>query len=220
MVKVKICGIKRLEDALVSCEYGADYLGLIFVEGTPRCINTGEAACLVRSLRLDFEKKVPVAGLFMDEDAEKVISAVVECGLDMVQLQGEETPEQCALIKERTGSYVAKTFRMDKSGMISGKLSPRDYDGCDFFVFDTFHPEMAGGTGEVFDWKGLLSESANTKKPFFLAGGLCPGNVGSAVKTLRPYGVDVSSGVEMSPGKKDRKKLKEFIENAKQEKLA
>ncbi|MFA6635912.1 MAG: phosphoribosylanthranilate isomerase [Candidatus Omnitrophota bacterium] len=220
MVKVKICGIKRLEDAVVSCECGADYLGLIFVEGTPRCVNKDEAACLVRSLRRDFEKKIPVAGLFLDEDPEKVISAVIECGLDMVQLQGVETPEQCALIKAKTGSCVAKTFRVDKAGGIYGKLSLRDYDGCDFFVFDTFHPGMAGGTGEVFDWKSLVSESSNAKKPFFLAGGLYPGNVGSAVKTLRPYGVDVSSGVEESPGKKDKKKIKEFIENAKEKKFA
>ena len=119
------------------------------------------------------------------------------------------------LLKKKVDCRIAKTFKVTASGLVSGSHSPKDYDMCDYFVFDTFHPSMSGGTGETFDWKLLREESSRINKPFFVAGGLNPGNVVHAVKMLNPYGVDVSSGVESSPGKKDKRLLKEFIENAK-----
>lgn len=215
MVKVKVCGIKDAESALAACEYGADYLGFIFVKDTPRALKKSEAAFLVKGIPKSFKKGVLTVGLFKNESPEEVVSTVLMCGLDMVQLQGEEKPEECAFIKKKAGCFVAKAFKVTPSGVDFGGHAAGCYEACDYFVFDTFHPSMSGGTGETFDWKVLAAESHSINKPFFVAGGLDPDNVKKAITALKPYGVDVSSGVESSPGKKDKKMLKEFIENAK-----
>ena len=215
MVKVKICGIKNTEDAAVSCEYGADYLGFIFIKDTPRFLRKQEAADIIKAIPAQLKDKISLVGLFRNEDPEEISSAILECGLNMVQLQGEEKPGECDVIKKKTGCCVAKAFKVTGTALAVGSYSPVDYAACDYFVFDTFHPRMYGGTGEVFDWKMLDVNRPLINKPFFVAGGLNPGNVAGAVLSLKPYGVDVSSGVESSPGKKDIKLLKEFIKNAK-----
>lgn len=215
MVQVKICGIKSLEDALISCRYGADYLGFIFINGTPRYCARDEAASMIKKIPLRVRNKVILTGLFNNEDPKEVCSIVSFCGLDMVQLQGQESPEECAFIKRESGAYVAKALKVKHSGVVMAKFLPEDYNGCDYFVFDTFDQEKAGGTGITFEWKNFSETCLSFNKPFFVAGGLNPGNVACAVKTLDPFGVDVSSGVEISPGHKDIKKVKEFIKNAK-----
>lgn len=220
MVKVKICGITSLEDALAACEYGADYLGFIFVEGTPRFTAKDKVVNIAGSIPKSLRSGVLLTGLFKDAPWEEVVKTVIACGIDMVQLQGQETPSECAKIKKKTGIAVAKAIKVGVDGITKGKYSLDDYAECDYFVFDTFHPEMSGGTGTAFNWKALASECSSIDKPFFVAGGLNPENVAMAVNILKPYGVDVSSGVEKAVAKKDKKMLKEFIENAKAKQTA
>ncbi len=221
MVKVKICGITSMSDAGKSLEYGADFLGFIFVPGTPRRVNKDTVKEIVNLVSVESEAhhKPALVGLFKNEGLKKVAETVISCGLDHVQLHGDESPDYCAKLKDSIWVKadirvkVIKAFKVKEEIMPIGEYSLDDYTKADFFVFDTYHPEAAGGTGESFDWNVLKQHDIN--KPFFIAGGLTPANVLEAVKAVSPYGVDVSSGVESSPGIKDDKLLKEFIENAK-----
>jgi phosphoribosylanthranilate isomerase len=217
MARVKICGIKRVEDAIAACECGADYIGFIFIEGTPRFSRASEVSKLIKDIPRSLRNDVLIAGLFKDREVEEVCSVVSGCALDMVQLQGEESPEECEAIKKRTGAYLVKALKVSREGDIRGRYTAADYPQCDYFVLDTFLPGMSGGTGVAFDWGSLAGKNLRMNKPFFVAGGLTPGNVSFAIRTLKPYGVDVSSGVETSPGKKDKELIREFIENAKAE---
>lgn len=217
MVKVKICGIKNPGDALAACENGADYIGLIFVEGTPRYASQEDALEILKGIPSAIREKVSITGLFKDEDPAKVISIVTGCGLDHVQLQGAESPADCESIKKKTGARIMKVFKVYDSVLPNGSYKPADYDAADYFVFDTFHPYMSGGTGLRFDWDALIKAKPGISRPFFMAGGLNPSNVAEAVRAVRPYGVDVSSGVEEFPGKKDLNLMKEFIKNAKEQ---
>ena len=221
MVRVKICGIKRPEDALRACECGADLLGFVFVAGTPRAVTVGEVKAALSALPALERERIGTVGLFRDADPEDVVSTVVECGLDHVQLHGSEHPTYCLDLKEKLRAEhglkvkVMKTFKV-KAGILSaGSYVPGDYDGADYLLFDTFHKELPGGTGRSFNWEVLNEEKDTIGKPFFIAGGLGPDNVAEAVRYVNPYGVDVSSGVEEYPKKKDERLVKEFIYNAK-----
>lgn len=216
MVKVKICGITCLEDAVSARENGADNLGFIFVKGTPRCVHPDDVSRILKDMPPGMDTSSGITVLFENEDPERVISVVSACGADHVQLQGEESPGYCGLIKERTGSSILKVFKVYDSIIPNGAYMPGDYPAADYFVFDTFHPYMPGGTGLRFDWDVIVKEKRRLSRPFFLAGGLDASNVAEAVRSVRPYGVDVSSGVEKSPGSKDAGLIKEFIKNAKQ----
>lgn len=215
MVKVKICGISNIDDAVMCFENGADYLGFIFIKGTPRYLGENDVFSIISAMPAEMRNKVSLAGLFKDEDPDKVCETADVCGLDMVQLQGCETPDECSLIQRKTKRKVAKALRITEDGTLKGDHSPLDYRECDYLVMDTFHPSMAGGTGMSFDWDKFSLNNPDIGKPFFVAGGLTPVNVASAVRALRPYGVDVSSGVESSVGKKDIRLIREFIKNAK-----
>jgi len=218
-VKVKICGLTNLEDAAAACKYGADLLGFIFVKGTPRYI--GNIKNIILDLPAEVKSAAGIVGLFRDEELDEVAGIVSECGLDHVQLHGDETPEYCRELKDilqkkhNMALKIIKTFKVADAILPHGKYSFEDYENADYFVFDTFHPHVMGGTGLRFDWKVLIKERDRIKKPFFIAGGLTPENVPEAIKAVCPYGVDVASGVESSPGRKDEKLLKEFIHNAK-----
>ena len=204
MVKVKICGIRNLEDALKAHELGADFLGFIFFENSPRKLESAEARLITREL----PKGILKVGLFLDQDLNEVKVAASRCGLDYLQLHGNEDPGYCARLK--------KDFKIIKSFKVKDKASierASDYDVCDHYLFDTYVKGVPGGTGVSFDWDILTGKAF--KRPIFLAGGLTPKNVGEAVTKVKPYAVDVASGVEESPGKKNHKLLKEFIENAK-----
>ncbi len=203
MVKVKICGITNLEDAIVSCEYGADALGFIFYRKSHRFIEPEKAKEIIKAI----PPFVTAVGVFVDEDADRINEIAKNIGLNAVQLHGNESPEFC---KKITGKVV-KAFR------VIG-----DFDVSDFghgecrvsaYLLDTYIEGMAGGTGEVFNWD--IAVKAKEYGRIILAGGLKPENVADAVKKVMPYGVDVSSGVEERPGKKDLKKVKKFIERAK-----
>jgi phosphoribosylanthranilate isomerase len=214
MVKVKICGITNIEDALYSCKAGADLLGFVFVSGTKRAVTPEKAKDIIGGLPCGVCDKV---GLFKDEALDKVSECAVFCGLDHVQLHGDESPLYCAGLKRSLNAKGSKA-RIIKTFKIGAPGAPASFENdlypeAEIYLFDTFHAVLPGGTGDVFDWEILRRTKIG--KPFFLAGGLTPENVARAVLTAKPYGVDVSSGVEASPGKKDLRKIKEFIDNAK-----
>jgi phosphoribosylanthranilate isomerase len=196
--RVKICGITNLADALAAVEAGADALGLNFFEGSPRHVSMNKAA--------EISKKLPPfvmrAGVFVNADEDLVTRAIAECNLSLLQFHGDETPEFCT----QFGLMSMKAFRIRDAESL--KELP-NYQ-TDAYLLDAYLPEARGGTGEKFNWD-LAIEALKFGKPVFLAGGLTPENVATAVQKVRPFGVDVSSGVESSPGKKDRAKILAFI---------
>lgn len=221
MVKVKICGITNYEDAHMASDLGADLLGFIFVPNTPRCVDPEKVRDIVFELRGRHDE-IGFTGLFRDEDVSDVADVAAFAGLDLVQLHGREHPDYCAELKKKMKKdhdrdiRILKVFKvMDEIRNIDGYV-PGEYHEADYFVFDTYNREIPGGTGERFDWDILARTGGDIPRPYFLAGGLDPANVAAAVRTARPYGVDVSSGTESGPGKKDKKLLKEFIKNAKE----
>jgi phosphoribosylanthranilate isomerase len=201
-VKVKICGITNAHDALAAVEAGADLLGLNFCEASPRNISLRMAAEIARSLP-PFVVKV---GVFVDADEGLVTRAIGDCGLNLLQFHGDETPEYCA----QFGLMSMKAFRIrDVESLTALPGYPTEA-----WLLDAFVKGKPGGTGEKFNWD-LALEAKKFGKPIFLAGGLTPANVAAAIEKVQPYGVDVSSGVEASPGKKDPAKVKAFIQAAK-----
>ena len=201
MIKVKICGITNIEDALAAVEAGADALGFVFFERSPRNISPEQAVAIIRRL----PPFVQTVGLFVNEELATVNSIADQCGLDVVQLHGEESPEFCAGVRRR----VIKAFRVKDSSSLD-QIEDYNIAAC---LLDAWSPLAHGGTGKTFNWE--IAATASASKCIILAGGLTPGNVADAVKAVRPYAVDVSSGVESAPGYKDKRKLIEFIHNAK-----
>ncbi|MDD4956170.1 MAG: phosphoribosylanthranilate isomerase [Candidatus Omnitrophica bacterium] len=221
MTKVKICGITRAEDALDSFRLGADLIGLIFIKGTPRAVPESRAIEILEAARKNGYTS-GFTGLFMDSPVDEVSDMVVRCGIDHVQLHGDESPEYCERLenvllgKGARGVKLLKVLKVGTDGIIHpGGKSCRDYLCVDYFVFDTYDKDFHGGTGKVFNWDVLRKRIRDINKPFFLAGGLDPDNVARAVLELSPFGVDVSSGVEKLTAIKDKVLLREFIKNAK-----
>lgn len=202
LIKVKICGITSLEDALAAIDAGADALGFVFSPDSPRHVFPEQAASIIRHL----PPFVQTVGLFVNEPPETVNAIADQCGLDLVQLHGEETPGYCDNIKRR----VIKAFRVKD---ITSLEPIQDYrvSAC---LLDAWSPAAHGGTGRTFNWE-FAACAAQTGR-IILAGGLTPDNVAEAIRRVRPYGVDVSSGVESSPGRKDPDKVREFIRKAKE----
>jgi phosphoribosylanthranilate isomerase len=197
-VKVKICGITNVPDALAAVDAGADALGFNFYEKSPRHISTGAAAEIVRQLP-PFIMKV---GVFVDAEEDLVLRAIGDCGLSMLQFHGDETPEFCT----QFGLMSMKAFRIR-----NGESLPALADYLtDAWLLDAFVPDKHGGTGEKFNWD-LAIEAKKFGRPIFLAGGLTPENVAEAVRKVQPFAVDVSSGVESAPGKKDHEKIRRFV---------
>lgn len=200
-VRVKICGITNLEDAEAAVAFGADALGFIFYKKSPRYIDPLRAAAITRALP-PFVIKV---GVFVDEALEEVSRVREDASLDRVQLHGDETPGYCA----EASPGVIKAFRIRGRADIE-RLALYDVSA---FLLDTYVDGVPGGTGEAFNWE--IAVEASALRRIILSGGLTPGNVAMAIKTVRPYAVDVSSGVEAGPGKKDLEKMKKFIDEAK-----
>jgi len=201
--KVKICGITNLRDARAAAAAGADLLGFVFYKKSPRYIAPSKArrliACLPRTVR-----KV---GVFVNEGKERVKAVAASCGLDMVQFHGTETP---AYVNSFKGYGAIKAVRVRDRRSLDGLGRYR----ADFFLLDTFHRCRFGGTGKRFAWK-VLASLEKKKAKIIVSGGLTPENVGGLLRVFQPYGVDVSSGVEKAPGRKDHGKLKDFIRKAK-----
>lgn len=204
MIKVKICGITNHEDARAAVEAGADALGFVFYRQSPRCVQPDVVKAIVAAL----PPFVLPIGVFVNEEAETVRELMDRCGLALAQLHGEETASYC----ESLGRPSLRALRLRRPGDL---LALAEYKGraqVRGFVVDAFSDSEYGGTGQVADW-GLAAEAAKSAD-ILLAGGLTPGNVQEAARRVRPYGVDVSSGVEASPGKKDHEKVRAFIEAA------
>jgi phosphoribosylanthranilate isomerase len=201
MVKVKICGITSLEDALTAVEAGADALGFVFYPKSPRNIPPEQAGDIIRRL----PPFVQTIGLFVNEDAAIVNATADQCGLDVIQLHGEEPPGYCDSIQRR----VIKAFRVRDITTLDALVNYR-VAGC---LLDAWVPTAPGGTGQTFNWE-IAAEAVKRGQRIVLAGGLTPGNVAEAVRRVKPYAVDVSSGVESSPGCKDADKIRKFIDQA------
>jgi phosphoribosylanthranilate isomerase len=201
-VIVKICGITSPEDAVAAAQAGADALGFVFYDKSSRHVSVEAAAAAIRVVPPHIVK----VGVFVNPDEDLVLHAIAECDLNLLQFHGEETPDFCV----QFGLMSMKAFRVRDAQSLSA-LSTYPTDA---WLLDAYSPAQHGGTGERFDWD-LAKEAGKLGRPIFLAGGLTPDNVGAAVEQAQPYGVDVSSGVEAAPGRKDHAKVASFIRAAK-----
>ena len=200
MVKIKICGITNLKDALLAAELGADALGFIFYPKSPRKVAPETA----RSIIAQLPPFVAAVGVFVDEEAAVVRDLAARVHLDWVQLHGQESPEYCRDL----GRKVIKGFRIQDEDSL---CLLADYQGAaQALLLDTYKKGQVGGTGEIFDWH--LARQAKKFGPIILAGGLNPDNVAQAIEVARPDAVDTASGTEAAPGKKDPAKLRAFFE--------
>ncbi len=203
--KIKICGITNPDDALAAVTAGADALGFVFHKASPRCV----IAEVVRRIIASLPPFVLPVGVFVNEDMKVVRDVMDSCGLALAQLHGDESATYC----QQLGRPVLKAIRLRDMGSFLSLAEYKGRGGVRGFVIDTYSESVYGGTGQTTDWS-LAAEAAKTAA-ILLAGGLTPDNVGEAIVKVRPYGVDVSSGVEASPGKKDHAKVKAFIQAAK-----
>ena len=202
MVKVKICGITSAADALAAVEAGADALGFMFYESSPRFVTVKQSSEIIREL----PPLVAKVGVFVDPAEEEVRRAIAETGIDTLQFHGEEPPEFC----RRFGLKIIKAFRVRDAG----SLTATHAYVTEAWLLDSFVAGQHGGTGAQFNWD-LAAEAARRHRRVILAGGLSPANAAEAVRKVRPFGLDVSSGVESAPGKKDAAKVRAFIAAAK-----
>lgn len=200
MTKIKICGLTRVEDALLSAQLGADFLGFIFVPDSPRFIEPEAAAEIIRAVAAS-EASPKAVGVFRDASNEYIREVAAVAGLDLVQLHGTETEEDISTLD----LPAVKSFRV-------GDTLPdtTSVPSAEWLLFDTYDERRSGGTGRCFDWSLLAMYPRS--KPFFLAGGLTPDNVGAAVSLARPDAIDLASGVEAEPGIKDHDKLRSLFE--------
>ncbi|HEY5043712.1 MAG TPA: phosphoribosylanthranilate isomerase [Verrucomicrobiae bacterium] len=197
-VKVKICGLTSVADGLAAAEAGTDMIGLMFYDGSPRHITLATAVEISRALP-PFVLRV---GVFVNPVEELVTRAIGECNLSLLQFHGDETTEFCT----QFGMMSLKAIRVRDAESLKQLENFQTYA----FLLDAHSKNGLGGTGETFNWS-LAVEAQKFGKPIFLAGGLTPENVTDAVRTVRPFAVDVSSGVESAPGKKDAAKVRAFI---------
>lgn len=212
-LKVKICGIRALEDALVAAEAGADFIGMVFVPERHRRITPKEAKVIVDGVRNSGGPAPRIVGLFADQAIEEVAGIVEFCGLDLVQLCGKESVEYAG----QTGCDVIKVVHVAESATATDDAGTgaqvKEFSGVGHLVtLDRYVEGIQGGTGVGFDWDVAASLS-QAGHPFLLAGGLTPENVSKAITKVHPWGVDVSSGVETN-GKKDHAKIRDFMHEA------
>jgi phosphoribosylanthranilate isomerase len=199
--QVKICGVTSVADGLAAAEAGADMIGLMFYDGSPRHITLATAVEISRALS-PFVLRV---GVFVNPDEAQVTRTIAECGLNLLQFHGDEDSDFCT----QFGLMSLKAIRVRDPE----SLKQLEDFHTDAFLLDAYSKSGLGGTGEKFNWE-LAVAAQQFGKPIFLAGGLTPENVADAVKKVNPFAVDVSSGVESSPGKKDAAKVRAFIQAA------
>jgi len=207
MLRIKICGITNLDDAIASIAYGADALGFVFYPKSPRAIEPDKAREII-SLLPPF---ITTVGVFVDEEVSKIKETVAHTGIDVIQLHGSESPDYCEKLDKR----VIKAIRVKDLT----DLEPlKRYHKVSAFLLDTYTPDTIGGTGLIFNWE--IAIEAKRFGRIILAGGLNPENIGDAVRMVQPYGVDVASGVEgKEKGQKDHERLRTFIEKARKASL-
>ncbi len=201
MVRVKVCGLTSVSDAQLIAELGFHLMGFIFAD-SPRQVKASEVKEIIKRV----PSRVQKVGVFVNEKPDKVLSIASYCGLDLVQLHGDETPAYCNRL-QREGLRIIKAFRVKDQTSLKG-LSEFRQEGVDFFLLDSHHPHRRGGTGSTFDWRMIMG----LEDRIFLAGGLRPDNLFKAVKKVNPYALDLNSGVEIKPGKKDPVLLRRVAE--------
>ena len=202
--RIKICGVTRADDARAAVELGADAIGLVFYAPSPRNVDRDEARAIIATI----PPFVTAVGLFVDPVAEQVESVLRHCALGALQFHGNEAPEFC----RRFRLPYLKAVRVRADADLVQYLA--NYYDAQGWLLDAYHDRLYGGTGETFDWKLIPNDLA---RPMILSGGLTPDNVGAAVRLVRPWAVDVSSGVEAAKGIKDAAKIKAFIAGVKNE---
>jgi len=212
MTKIKICGLRRLENALAAAEAGADYLGIVFEPHSRRCVDMEDAKRLVHSFHVQWPGGEPQwVGVFANQPLEEVNRILSYCDLDMAQLSGDESPEYCAqvvrpvvkVVHVRNDAPAAKVVKEVAIRLI-------EYQKAGYTsMLDTYKEGVLGGTGQAFDW--AVARKLAREHSFLLAGGLNPENVAEAMRQVRPWGLDVSSGVETG-GQKDAAKIADFID--------
>jgi phosphoribosylanthranilate isomerase len=204
VVRVKFCGITDIDDAAEAVRLGAWAIGLIHFHGSPRNVDPAVAAAIAAA----FRRKCEVVGVFVNPTLDEVARAVEDEGLTMVQLNGAEGASFCAEVQRRTGLKVAKAIHVASAADVHGAEAFR----TDFHLFDRRAKGAWGGTGESFDWELLRGHRSDV--PAILAGGLRPDNVAAAIAVTHPFAVDVASGVELEPGRKDHAAMGAFFEAA------
>lgn len=200
--RVKICGITSVADGLMAVAAGADMVGLMFYDQSPRHVALPVAAEISRALPPYIQR----VGVFVNPDETFVNQAIVECGLNLLQFHGEESSGFCT----QFGLMSVKALRVQDASSLAALANYQ----TDAFLLDAYSRSGRGGTGEKFNWN-LAVEARKFGKPIFLAGGLTPENVAEAVRQVQPFAVDVSSGVELAPGRKDETKVRAFVTAAK-----
>ncbi|GAB3098640.1 phosphoribosylanthranilate isomerase [Aestuariicella hydrocarbonica] len=204
-VRVKICGITSVADAQAAVAAGADAIGLVFYRNSPRAVSVAQAAEIARSVG----PFVTVVGLFVNEGSDAVFDILQQVPLHVLQFHGDEDEDYCRQFQR---PYL-KALRMKEGLDVSATMAK--FTSAVGILLDAYRPGVPGGTGDTFDWQRVPGESL---VPVVLAGGLTPKNVGQAIAATKIYGVDVSGGVEASPGQKDTDKMMAFVRHAKAEK--
>jgi phosphoribosylanthranilate isomerase len=204
-MRVKFCGITDIDDAAEAVQLGAWAIGMIHWEPSVRNVDPGVAAEIAAA----FRRKAEIVGVFVNPTLAEVTRAVENEQLSMVQLNGEEGASFCAEVGRRTGVKVIKAIHVASAADVHAGEA---YRWVDYHLFDRKAKDLPGGTGETFDWE--LLRNHRSEVPAILAGGLKPENVAEAVEIVRPYAVDVASGVEAEPGRKDHAKMRAFFEAA------
>jgi len=207
--RIKLCGITNLDDAAMAVTMGVDALGFIFAEKSPRVVSPEQ----VKEIIAQMPPLVDTVGVFVNQDMVEVVEIIKYCGLTLAQLHGDESPDYCrALARDTAPRRVIKAFRVHVG------TSERDFapyqEVVGSFLLDAWHPALHGGSGDSFDWRRIASFSL--RRPCILAGGLTPDNVAMAIAQARPFAVDINSGVEDEPRRKNQGKLAEVIKQARQ----
>ncbi len=209
-MRIKICGITKLDQALQIVDEGATELGFICVRRSPRFISIPQISEIVKGL----DTKVNTIGVWVNESIEEIIKTVLETKLTCVQLHGDETPEYCQKLRAKLpeNMELIKAIRVKDRETLASINNYADY--VNTFLLDAYHPQNFGGTGTTLDWENI--RDFEFQKPWFLAGGLTPNNIKDALKKLQPEGIDLSSGVEITPGDKDIEKVKQLFKELKE----
>ncbi len=210
--RVKICGITNLDDALVAAEAGADLIGFIFVSGSPRYVKPEQVAKITLSLRASGMSSSFV-GVFVNESPERVRAVIEIAQLDRVQLHGDESPHKVQELSACRGYKALRPRNDSEAKALVAEYRSAVNGNVPAFIVDAFDAQKYGGTGQRVDWN--IAARIARDLPILLAGGLNPENVADAIRAVRPWGVDVSSGVERAAGLKDHDKVRRFIQSVK-----
>lgn len=219
-VRVKICGLTRVQDVEAAVAEGADAIGLVFYPPSPRAVSIEQAKVLVSAVT----PFVQVVGLFVNADVAQIQQVLAQVPLDVLQLHGDETPAQCQAIGQATGRRWIKALAVKPDTPIDAFIESYIAAGASGILLDTWHPQLKGGTGQTFDWR-YWPQTLNSRVALILAGGLTTDNIATAIAQTRPYAVDVSGGVEertygddqsgtqrLKKGIKDQQLIKKFMQ--------